>query len=307
MNPEASRTPRRTPDQPTMTERKNSCILVAEVAGVERLIHRLNAEEAQHAVDRCLNRIDRVVESNGGDRLTRDPQGLSAGFERCDAAILAACEMLERVMSLPPMSGVQPSTRIGVHYGPLEAGPRPSGEGLTVARRLAASAKAGQALASGAAVMLLSTPARHFAGTEGSRSLSMDGMDWPVYEIGHKTSGQITALPPSGKLSQQLRIRHQNERLMVDEQRPVLLIGREQGNDVVIIDPRASRQHARIERRGAGFYLIDQSSNGTYVAIEGQGERFVRQAETLLNGPGRIGCGFSAAEIERDLVFFELL
>lgn len=288
-----------------MTERKNTCILVAEVAGSERLIGRMRAEEAQHAVDRCLNRIDRVIESNGGTRLTREPQGLSAGFERCDAAVLAACEMLERVASLPPMSGVQLSTRIGVHYGPLEASRPPYGDGLTVARRLAASAKPGQALASGAAVMLLSTPARHFAGTEGSRSLALAGMDWPVYELGHKL-GNITPLPPNSKLLQQLHIRHQNERLMVDEQRPVLLLGREHGNDVVIIDPRASRQHARIERRGAGFYLIDQSSNGTYVAIEGQGEKFVKQSETLLNGPGRLGCGFSAAEVERDLVFFEL-
>ncbi|THF59396.1 FHA domain-containing protein [Pseudothauera rhizosphaerae] len=288
-----------------MTERKNLCILVAEVTGGDRLIGRLTAEEAQHSVDRCLNRIDRVVESNGGERLTREPQGLAASFERCDAAVLAACEMLERVVSLPPTSGVQLSARIGVHYGAIEPTRPPHGEGLTVARHLAANAQPGQALASGAAVMLLSTPARHFAGTEGTRSLTVEGMDWPVYEIGHRISG-ITPLPPTSKLSQQLRIRHQQDDLVVDEQHPVLLIGREQGNDVVIIDPRASRQHARIERRNGGFFLVDQSSNGSFVAIDGHGERMIKQAEILLNGPGRLGCGFSAGDIERDLVFFDL-
>ncbi len=289
-----------------MTERKNACILVAEVTGNDHLAERLNAEEAQHAVERCLNRVDRVVESNGGLRLTREPARIAASFERCDAAVLAACEMLERVMSLPPTSGIRLSTRIGVHYGGLEAGNPPHGDGLNVARRLAGSAKPGQALASGAAVMLLSTPARHFAGTEGSRSLALEGMDWPVYEIGHKVAA-ITPLPPPSKLSQQLRIRHQKDEVVLDEQRPLLLIGREQGNDVVIIDPRASRQHARLERRSAGFFLVDQSTNGTYVTIDGQGERFVKQGEALLNGPGRLGCGFSTSEVERDLVFFTLL
>lgn len=87
----------------------------------------------------------------------------------------------------------------------------------------------------------------------------------------------------------------------------MLLLGRELGNDIVIMDPRASRQHARIERRREGFTLIDESTNGTFVSIEGGGERLVRQERMVLSGPGRLGCGFSADEIERDLVFFDLV
>ena len=36
-------------------------------------------------------------------------------------------------------------------------------------------------------------------------------------------------------------------------------------------------------------------------------ERCARKSEIVLNGQGRIGCGFSANDIERDLVFFELV
>ncbi len=43
-------------------------------------------------------------------------------------------------------------------------------------------------------------------------------------------------------------------------------VGREATNKVVVADPSVSRQHATIERREDGYYLVDKnSSNGTYV------------------------------------------
>jgi pSer/pThr/pTyr-binding forkhead associated (FHA) protein len=43
-------------------------------------------------------------------------------------------------------------------------------------------------------------------------------------------------------------------------------LGRNPDNDIVISDPRASRHHARVTRRGESFFLEDlTSSNGTFV------------------------------------------
>jgi len=45
-----------------------------------------------------------------------------------------------------------------------------------------------------------------------------------------------------------------------------ITFGREATNTVVVADPSVSRQHAWIEKRPDGYYLIDKnSSNGTYV------------------------------------------
>ncbi|NBD34544.1 MAG: FHA domain-containing protein, partial [Chloroflexi bacterium] len=42
--------------------------------------------------------------------------------------------------------------------------------------------------------------------------------------------------------------------------------GRSSQNDVVLQDAKVSRHHARIERRQAGYYLVDlHSSNGSFV------------------------------------------
>jgi len=63
----------------------------------------------------------------------------------------------------------------------------------------------------------------------------------------------------------------------------------------VIADKLASRLHARIERRRDKFALIDQSSNGTYVTVEGEGEILLRREELLMRGRGHISFGHSQA------------
>lgn len=288
-----------------MSLRRNLCVLKTEVIGGDRLAQRIGAAEARHAVDRCMNRVGRVLESNAGVLLQASPEGLLASFERCDSAVQSACEMLERVASLPPMSGVQLQIRIGVHYGVVDDGLPPRGDGVELATRLMTLARSGEALASGPTVMLLSPGARQFAGAGQERIMDGAGLDWPVSSLGSR-GGVTTSLPPASRLSQRLQVRHQQDFHVVEDHRPILLLGRELGNDVVVIDPRASRQHARIERRRDGFVLVDQSTNGTFLVQDGEPECCIKRAEILLTGQGRVGCGFSANEVERDLVFFEI-
>lgn len=288
-----------------MSERKNLCVLAATLPSDARLAARLGADEAAHALDRCMRRIERSIDSHGGTVIDSRADSVLAGFERCDSGILAACEILDRVRSLPPLSGTRQTVCIGLHYGMVESDPT-QGHGPALAQRLAKLARHEQALVSGPAVLLLTPAARHAANPQEFRSAEIDALGVPVHAVGQRV-GMVTSLPPTVRLSQRLRLRHQQDVLFVEEQRPVLLIGRELGNDVVIMDPRASRQHARIERRRDGFILVDESSNGTYISVDGARETCVKHGEIPLRGPGRIGCGFSAGEIERDLVFFDIV
>ena len=76
-----------------------------------------------------------------------------------------------------------------------------------------------------------------------------------------------------------------------------LRLGRDKGNDVVVSSARASRVHARIYGRGGNFVIADQSSTGTYVAIEGSTrELTLRREEALLGERGVIGLGGPASE-----------
>jgi hypothetical protein len=287
-------------------------------------------------VERCLNRIDLAIGGSDGEIITRDRTQVVATFARCDSGVLAACEAIDRVHKLPPVSGTQMLLRIGVHYGTKDEGVEDlESEAVDGARQILLLCADGQALASAIAVAELSPSVRHFASAEPFPTPAKSHLLWPVFAIGNHVSANAVAPapihapapaavphgqrpepapPPPPKVipfapqPKRLRLRHQQATILLEENRPIVLIGRELGNDIVIIDPRASRQHARLERRRDGFVLIDQSTNGCVVAEDDKPEQSVRSEEFRLSGTaGRIGFGFSPLETEDDTVFFELV
>ena len=74
-----------------------------------------------------------------------------------------------------------------------------------------------------------------------------------------------------------------------------VLIGRDKGNDIVIESTRASRVHARIFGRDGNFVIADQSSNGTFLLIDGNSrEMLLRREEAVMGERGWVGLGKSA-------------
>ena len=87
-------------------------------------------------------------------------------------------------------------------------------------------------------------------------------------------------------------------------EKTVLVLGRENNCDIVIPEKTASRRHARIERRGSQYVLVDESTNGTYVAIEGDREVMLRRENVMLRGRGKIALGTST-EAAAEVVLFD--
>jgi predicted component of type VI protein secretion system len=75
--------------------------------------------------------------------------------------------------------------------------------------------------------------------------------------------------------------------------------------DVVISDPRASRTHAKIERRRDRFVLVDMSSNGTFVTFQGEAEFVLKREEVILRGSGQVAFGH-AADAATELLRFSV-
>lgn len=291
---------------PPLSASKNVCVLAASIEVDQRLYSAADEAGAAGAAHEIRARIEQIVRDGEGRLLGAPPSLLLAAFDDCDRGVRAASNMLEQIGELALTGGGRHQLRIGMHYGVADGEP-PSGEGVELARRLAAVAQPEQALATGTVVMLLSPQARSIASARAVRSPATDRLDWPVFAIGQRVAGLMTVIAPGARLMQRLRLRHQHDTVFVEEHRPVLLLGRELGNDVVIMDPRASRQHARIERSRDGFVLIDTSTNGSFVIEDSGDEQKVHRAEIQLTGAGRIGCGFSVQEIDSDLVFFDLV
>ncbi len=73
-------------------------------------------------------------------------------------------------------------------------------------------------------------------------------------------------------------------------------IGRDEDNDIVINEPRVSRKHAQVIRKGDDFILKDMdSSNGTFVNLQAVKEHLLSNGDVISLG----GFGIANFQFER--------
>lgn len=287
-------------------------VLFADVSGSTKLYEKLGDAEALRAVDRCIKRMERAIEGFGGRLVKTIGDEVMATFGSVEDAFQAAIEMQQRVSDLPPVSGVKLAIRAGFHVGPaIEDKDDVFGDTVNTAARIVGLAKAEQILTSQQAVDELPRLLRE--STRDLDQLSVKGKAEGVHvfevlwhETEELTMKAASVSAPHAAIAR-LCVRYRNRAYLLDEQTPFLSLGRDAANDLVIDDRKASRQHARIERRGDKYFYVDQSTNGSYVGLAGEAEMLLRREELLLRGSGTISFGCPAGEAGADLARFEHL
>ncbi len=292
----------------------DQCILSADIAGSSRLYERLGDVEALRAIERCLHRLERATASHRGRLVKTSGREIEAAFDSASTAIQAAIDMQQRIDDLPPASGVKLAARIGLHWGPVsEEKNDVAGDTVNTASRLANLAKGGQILASAETLTALAAePHTHFNTREiDDLAVMARAGGVRVFEVVWQESTESatkTASPvPAAPAEVRLRLRHGGAELLLGPNRPVATMGRDSHCDIVIRDARASRKHARIERRRSKFVLVDESTNGTYVTVQGEAAFALLRGEAVLRGRGRIFFGHDSVDEEEEALEFELL
>lgn len=273
---------------------RNLCVLFADVSGSTRLYEKLGDKEALHAVERCINRMTRATEQFHGRVIKTIGDEVMAVFDSAEEGMDAASSMQQRVDDLPPVSGIRLAIRVGFHFGPaIEDAKDVFGDTVNMAARMAGLAKAGQIITTGETVGLL--PALLQQSTREIDALSIKGKaeDVRVCEVLWQESDDLTMKSGSVAPAAAARmvVRHGGEEQVLDAGHSVFVLGRDAASDVIINDRRASRSHARIERRRDKFVLIDQSTNGTYVTFAGEVEFALKREEVILRNKGHISFG----------------
>lgn len=319
------------------TERK-MILMFTDVSGSAGLFERLGSTEAKHAVERCLKRMKRSIDGYGGRTVQIVGDELLAVYETAEDACQAAVDMQQRIADLPPVSGLRLTIRIGLHAGLVtEDGNKLSGETVTNTARIAGMARRDQILCSStltaelpedstiksrlvplpkdvdsfmAAAASSIISARPILNPDTSlgddENLTLFSIHWTTHEMGGY-SPSIFGPSISPLVAERLCVRYRGKAHLVDSKTPVLTLGRDHGNRLVIEDRKASREHARIERRPSGYFLVDTSTNGCYVSVKGRPEALVRRQEFLLEGSGRICFGSSGNTADADGADFEHL
>lgn len=296
---------------PMSSQQTSLCVLFADVSGSTRLYEKLGDAEALRAVERCLNRIRRVIDGHGGRVIKTIGDEVMTTFPTVDAGIQAACEMQHRVTDLPPVSGVKLAIRVGFHFGPaIEENDDVFGDTVNTASRMAGLAKAGQVITTAEALTSLTLAVVPEVREIDALTVKGKAEDVRVCEVLWQEGADLTmkaaGITPVYVIAR-LFVKYRGTELTLDSAHGPLTLGRDMGNEIVIKDQRASRNHARIERRRDKFVLVDQSTNGTFLRIEGENEVVLKREEMILRGHGTIGFGHSALEQGIDLMSFEVL
>jgi len=285
-------------------------VLFADVVESTGLYRALGDIEALKVVSACLEAMTGVLPDYRGRLVKTLGDAVMCIFPDIDHAVSAAVDMQRVIGKLQP-GGVPVQIRAGVYGGAVVIGRDDVyGDTVNVAAYLTDAAAPGQVLIAEEALPELSAHWRDNVRPLFDAILKNTLAKTSVYEILWRDDEaerthinlNITRMIPRDIGSLLLQIGGIERR--VDYWHPLLVIGRDPGCELVIDDNRTSRRHATIRVQRTQFYLVDHSTNGTFITHENGDEIHLVRQEIMLEGIGEIRPGFSSKECPEPFVAF---
>jgi len=291
----------------------HAAILFADISSSTKLYSILGDATARHKLATCLNVIIDAVQRHQGTVVKTIGDEVLCTFLSVEEAIEAACEINESLDAAVPETAdpqLLLSARVGLHYGPvlLENGDV-FGDAVNVAAHMVAIAKAGQIITTEPTVDALSplwrTSTRFVARIplKGKKeTVNIFEILWREDDTTHLSTAVVTRGPDERIDSTTLHLTYENQQITLDEHSPFAVLGRSPVCDITIDDTLTSRHHVRIEYRRGKFYLIDQSTNGTFYRVFQGGETFLRWEEAPIHDSGQLSLGRSVSDNLKNII-----
>ncbi len=284
-------------------------ILFADVSGSTSLYEKLGDQRALAAIESVLAELRKSIALQRGRVVKTIGDEVMAVLPTADAAMQTACDMQSRVAAIPPPHEVKLAIRIGFHFGQaIEEGGDFFGDAVNTAARMAGLAKGGQIITSGPTMEALSPLLRESTRDLDAMTVKGKQAEIQIFEVIWHDSGDLTTVSDRetglAVSEQVLTLTCGGHSITLGPERRTAALGREATNDLVVADKMASRVHCKIEYRRGEFFLVDQSTNGTYVKMEGDAEIVLKREQALLRGRGTICLGHSTTAADGEAVTF---
>ena len=284
-------------------------ILFADLSGSTSLYEKLGDQRALAAVDSVMTEMRKSVALQQGRVIKTIGDEVMAVLPSADAAMQAACDMQQRIAAIAPIENVRLAIRAGFHFGPaIEESGDFFGDAVNTAARMAGLAKSGQIITSAATIAALSPLLRE--ATRDIDALTVKGKqdEIRIFEVIWHDSEDLTTMAAretTGSTHEPtLTLTHGDRALVLGAALPSASLGREATNELVVADKMASRVHCKVEYRRGKFFLIDQSTNGTYIAVEGDAEIMLKREQFMLRGRGVFSLGHTSTDPSAEIVAF---
>lgn len=283
--------------------------MFADVSGSTSLYEKLGDQRALAAIESVLAELRKSTALQNGHVVKTIGDEVMAVFPSADAAMQAACDMQNRVAAIPQQENAPLGIRVGFHYGPaIEERGDYFGDTVNTAARMAGLAKRGQIITSGQTAETLSPLLKESTREIDAFHVKGKQDEVRIFEVIWHDTADLTAMAerdlPASSQASSLTLTYGTLTLKLDADQKSVSLGREAGNDLVVPDKMASRVHCKIEYRRGNFFIVDQSTNGTYVTVDGDAEVLLKREQHMLRGRGVICLGHAALTKDAELVTF---
>lgn len=275
-----------------------NAVLFADITGSTALYHALGDTTARTVVEEFVRLCRGLLEPHQGRLVKTMGDAVMCVLPTADQGILAA-SAIQASVATTPLGGHLIRTHIGVHFGSVigDIGDDIYGDTVNIAAYLTAMAAPEQILTSEPTYRRLSAALRGCARPIFHTRIKSSGHETTIYQILWKVDrSELTEVNLSVERTLPtdigaLLLTSGEQALHVDHQRRSVLLGRSTHCDIVTDNRFASREHALVRLDRASFFLVDQSSNGTYVELENGDTVHVLRSQILLGSRGRIWMG----------------
>ncbi len=285
-------------------------ILFADISGSTSLYEALGDTVARTITSSCVAALSAITTRHQGRVIKTIGDEVMCTFPDADLAAQAALSMQEGVKVQSPSWGRPLQIRVGFHFGEvIEERGDVFGDAVNVAARIAGQAKADQILTTSATRDYLDHALRAKMRLVESTRVKGRIQQLEIHELTWGEPEEVTTFARAFNfddldepgVSAELTVG--GRAIHVDDHSQVITLGRGKMADVFVDAVTASRLHARIELRRGRIFVVDQSTNGTFVVL-GNGDHYLHRDELELEGEGRIGLGAKPSSVDRTSIHF---
>jgi class 3 adenylate cyclase len=289
-------------------------VLFADICGSTALYDNLGDELARRLIGQCITSMCDEIAAQQGTLIKTIGDEVMCTFPSSEQAFHAACAMQRAVEHGTYDGKHKMNVRIGFHYGDVirEAGDV-YGDTVNVAARVASITRANQIMTT-LAVSDNLPPAlrariRQVMRAEFKGKQEQFDIFLVIWELDDMMSTRI-GIPAFRKHplnTDELTLTYHDQTIHLNKDKRTVVLGREQGCEIIVPSDFASRQHARIELRSDKFVIVDQSTNGTYICSKEGDVCHINREEMILQGSGSISLGQPYSSNPTDLIEFSIL
>ena len=273
-------------------------ILFVDIAKSSQIYETLGNKKAQSLISTCLALLSGVTVQHNGAVIKTIGDELMCTFPNANDAVNAAIAMNQTLDQMPVNDKSQTyhlNIYVGLQYGQvIKDGNDVFGDAVNVASRMVKLAKQRQILTTEETAMKLNSELKSC--TKCFDKVVIKGKKGKVYIyecVWEEDDITIMVDSPMDTINVQahLELKFQDNLIQVDPSQPTVSIGRQSHNELVVQGENVSRSHAQVEYRRGKFFVIDKSTNGTYIFVEGKKALHLKREEAPLDNKGIIGVG----------------